>query len=387
VRLLHTADWHIGKVLRGADRRDEQARVLKQIAKIAVEEKVDAVLIAGDIYDSVSPTAESQRMVVQTLLALARRRIEVVLIAGNHDHGPTLEAYKPLMDAAGIYVYGVARPADSGGIHTFTARSTHEKVNVAVLPFLSQRYAVRAAEIIANTPAANVGEYEQLLRDVILNLTGGFTDDAVNIFMAHLTCTGALTGGGGERAAQTIFEYHVPASVFPADAHYVALGHLHRQQKVDAACPVYYSGSPFAVDFGEQDNTQVVLLVEATPTTPARVTEVPITEGRRLRTVEGTAQQLIAGTGTYGEDYLRLVVTQAAYAGMREELLEAIPNVLQIRIHPDFGATSGKSGVAVAGPARTPAEQFADYCATVGVDDPRVQSLFRELHDQITAGS
>jgi exonuclease SbcD len=333
VKFLHTADWHIGKVLRGADRRAEQAAVLKEIATIAVRNNVDAVLVAGDIYDGISPSADSQRMVVQTLLALAGRGIEVVLIAGNHDHGPTLEAYKPLMEAAGIYVYGAARPADDGGIHTFTARSTGEKVNVAVLPFLSQRYAVRAAEIVANTPAGNVGEYEQLLRDVISNLTGGFTDDAVNIMMAHLTCTGAIAGAGGERAAQTIFEYHVPASVFPADAHYVALGHLHRRQKIEAACPVHYSGAPFAVDFGEQDNTQVVILAEATPTTPTKVIDIPVTAGRRLRTVEGTAEQLIADADRYGDDYLRLVVTQSAYAGMRDELLEAIPNALQIRIH------------------------------------------------------
>ena len=75
--------------------------------------------------------------------------------------------------------------------------------------------------------------------------------------MAHLTVTGG-DFGGGERAAQSIFEYHVPATRFPADAHYVALGHLHRRQKLPAPCPVHYSGAPLAVDFGEQDNTPCV---------------------------------------------------------------------------------------------------------------------------------
>src|SRR5262245_12036657 len=104
MKFLHTADWHVGKVLRGADRRKEQADVLREIATIAVSEQVDAVLVAGDVYENSSPTADAQRLVVQTLVALASRGIEVVVIAGNHDHGGTFEAYRPLMDVAGIHV-------------------------------------------------------------------------------------------------------------------------------------------------------------------------------------------------------------------------------------------------------------------------------------------
>src|SRR6185312_11339004 len=116
---------------------------------------------------------------------------------------------------------------------------------VAVLPFLSQRYAVRAAEIVANTPSENVRAYDEQVRQVIGSLTAGF--------------------GGGERSAQSIFEYSVPASVFPVSAHYVALGHLHRRQTLPAPAPVHYSGAPLAVAFGEQDNTSVVGLVAAAP--------------------------------------------------------------------------------------------------------------------------
>src|SRR5690606_27480956 len=90
------------------------------------------------------------------------------------------------------------------------------------------------------------------------------------------------------------FPYHVPASVFPASCHYVALGHLHRHQEIPGPCPVRYSGSPLLVDFGEEENQPVVLLVDVTPTTPARVTPVPITSGRTLRTVRGTLDELTA---------------------------------------------------------------------------------------------
>lgn len=383
MKFLHTSDWHVGKTLKGRNRFEEQEGVLAEITRIAVQHDVDAVLIAGDIYENAAPTAHAQKLVVRTLMTLARRGIEVILIAGNHDHAATLEAYKPLLDAAGIHVYGHARAAANGGVHRFTAKSTGEAVNVAVLPFLSQRYAVRAAEIIANAPSENVGEYDQLVRDILLDLVSGFTPDAVNLVMAHLTCTGA-TFGGGERAAQSIMEYHVPAAIFPVEAHYVALGHLHRRQQVPAACPVHYSGAPFPVDFGEQDNTHVVCLVEATPTTPAVVTDIPVTAGRRLRTVEGTVAQLTADAGAYGDDYLRLRVKQAAYAGMRDDLLEVLPNALEIRIHEDFASTAAKAGIA-SGPTRTPAELFIDYCSSVGVSDDRVVALFNQLHDDLTS--
>ncbi|MGW4888151.1 exonuclease SbcCD subunit D [Streptomyces murinus] len=383
MKFLHTSDWHIGKTLKGRNRLEEQTGVLQEITQIAIGHDVDAVLIAGDLYENAAPTADAQRLVVRTLLRLAKQGIEVIVIAGNHDHGATFEAYRPLMNVAGIHVYGQARAASKGGVHTFRAKSTNEPVNVAVLPFLSQRYAVRAAEIIANTPSQNVGAYDQLVRDVLANLTGAFTQDTVNIIMAHLTCTGG-TFGGGERPAQSIMEYHVPAAIFPVDAHYVALGHLHRRQHIPAACPVHYSGSPYAIDFGEQNNTNVVCLVEATPGTPAQITDIPVTAGRRLRTVEGTVAQLTADPASYGEDYLRLVVTQPAYAGMRDDLYEALPNALQILIHPDYASTGATAGIGVHQPVRTPAQLFADYCHSVGVSDDRVTDLFNQLHDDLT---
>jgi exonuclease SbcD len=386
VKFLHTSDWHVGKTLKGRNRLDEQRAVLAEIVQIAVDQQVDAVLMAGDVYENAAPTADAQRLVVRTLMRLAQHGIEVVVIAGNHDHGATFEAYKPLMEVAGIHVFGQARSAKNGGVHRFSARSTDEEAVVAVLPFLSQRYAVRAAEIIANTPAENVGAYDQMVRDVLANLTAEFSDGTVNLVMAHLTCIGG-TLGGGERAAQTIFEYNVPAAIFPVDAHYVALGHLHRRQTMPAACPVHYSGSPFAVDFGEQDNTNVVCLVEVTPTTPAKVTDIDITSGRRLRTVEGTVEELVSNAEEYGDDFLRVWVKQPTSAGLRDDIVEALPNALEIRIHPDFAASTHPSAPSTTGPAKTPAELFADYCASAQVDDPRVASLFDELHDDLTGSS
>ena len=384
MKFLHTSDWHVGKTLKGRNRLDDQRDVLRQIVAVAREHDVDAVLLAGDLYDTSAPSADAQRLVVQALLALRRSGAEVIAIAGNHDHAGTFDAYRPLMTVAGITLVGSVRSADNGGVVTFTARSTGETVNVAVLPFLNQRYAVRAAQLVANTPAENAGSYDEMVREVLATLTASFTPGAVKLIMAHLTVTGGALGGG-ERAAQTIFEYHVPAAAFPVEAHYVALGHLHRRQTLPAACPVVYCGSPFPVDFGEQDNTHVVCVVEAeaTPATPARVTDVPITAGRRLRTVSGTAAELTARAAEFGEDFLRVYVREPARAGLREQITEALPNALEVRIDPEFAARLDRTCSSAGRPDRTPGELFAEFCASVDVQDERVAALFGRLHDEV----
>jgi exonuclease SbcD len=385
VKFLHTADWHVGKTLKGRDRLEEQRAVLAEIASIAEANEVDAVLVAGDVYDLSAPSAAAQQIVVRALLRIRRAGAEVIVIAGNHDHGPTFEAYRPLMSVAGITLAGTVRPAERGGVIRFKARSDGADTQVAVLPFLSQRYAVRAAEIVANTPSENVRAYDEQVRQVIASLTGGFGGDTVNLVMSHITCVGG-TFGGGERSAQSIFEYSVPASVFPVSAHYVALGHLHRRQALPAPAPVHYSGAPLAVDFGEQDNTSVVCLVEATPGTPARITDLPVTAGRRLRTVHGTFAELEARAGDFGDDYLRVYLQEPTRAGLRDDTVEALPNALEVRIDPEFAAQPEKAArSAEARTARTPAQLFADYCAARDVSDPKVAALFGELHDEVTA--
>jgi len=383
MRFLHTSDWHVGKTLKGHSRIDEQEQVLREIVSVARAHDVDAVLVAGDLYDTAAPSADAQKLVNRTLMGLARGGTPVFAIAGNHDHAATLEAYRGMAEAAGVTLVGRVRTAAEGGVVEFTARSTGEAVTLAVLPFLSQRYAVRAAELIANTPAEHTSAYDQHLRDILASLTAGFRDDAVNLVMAHLT---VLNGkmGGGERTAQSIFEYAVPASIFPVESHYVALGHLHRRQRMEAPCPVHYCGAPLAVDFGEQENEPVVCLVEASPGSPATITDIPITAGRRLRTVRGTVAELSVLAATFANDYLRVFVKEPARAGLREEVTALLPNALEVRIDPEFAAPVAVSRPSSdGGPERSPAELFGEYLGTRGVEDKRVEELFRRLHDKV----
>lgn len=381
MRFLHTSDWHVGKTLKGHDRLPEQREVLAEIVRIAAEQQVDAVLVAGDLYETATPTPAAQQLVVQTLLALRDGGAEVVAIAGNHDNPSTLDAYRPLAGAAGITLVGRVRRPGDGGVVTLTARSDGARLRVAAVPFLSQRWAVRSAELLASTPAENSQTYDAWVRKIVAMLAAGFAPDAVNVVLAHLTVTGAALGGG-ERQSQSIFEYHVPAGAFPAESHYVALGHLHRRQSVPAACPVHYSGSPLRVDFGEVDSTPVVLVVDATPDTPARVTEVPVTSARVLRTVRGTLAELAAVP--VGEtDLVKVVVTEPARAGLAGDVRELFPNALEVQV-ARAGAPARTPERAA--PDRAPADLLRDYLRTREVADPRVEALFARLHEDVLTG-
>jgi len=381
MRLLHTADWHLGKVLKGVDRLPEQRAVLAEIVTLAADQAVDLVLVAGDVFESGAPPPEAQRLAFETLLALRATGADVVVIAGNHDNADAFEAVRPVFAAAGITVLGRTCPPDAGGVRAFAAARSGEPVHLALLPFTSQRGIVRAVDLFGATAADANDRYAERLAKVVARLTEGFGTGTVNLLVAHGTVTGARFGGG-EREAQSIFDYHVPATVFPATATYVALGHLHRTQEVPARCPAWYAGSPVAVDFGEEAASPSVLLVDAAPGAPARVRRVELTSPRTLRTVTGTVAELEALASEVGDALLRVVVTEPARAGLGDEVRALLPNAIDVQVAAPTAVAERRPSRA----GRSTIELFHQYLTERDVDDPAVEALFAELLDAATTG-
>lgn len=382
MKLLHTADWHVGKVLKGVSRLDEQRAVLAEIVEVARAEQVDLVVVAGDVFETSVPGADAQQVAWHTLLALRATGAAVVVVAGNHDPADAFDALRPVFAGLGITLLGRPRRPDDGGVVELTTTGG-ERVRLALLPFVSQRGVVKAADLMAIDAAQLAGEYAARLTAVLAALTGSFDATAVNVVVAHATVRGGVLGGG-ERDAQTVFDYTVPATAFPPTTTYAALGHLHRTQDLPAACPLWYSGSPIAVDFGEQADPKHVLLVEAGPGLPAKVRRHMLGAPRGLRTVKGTVAQLAAMAGEVGDDLLRVVVTEPARAGLAGEVRAVLPNALDIRVERADDGDSPRVGVAgVDGGhvGRSPHELFAAFLAHRGMEDPRVQVLFAELLD------
>jgi DNA repair protein SbcD/Mre11 len=375
LRILHTSDWHVGKVLKGQSRMEEHAAVLAELVQIARDERPDLVLVAGDLFDSGAPAPAATRLVTGALSALRGTGAEVVAIAGNHDNGPALDALRPWAEAAGITLRGTVR---SKADHVIDG----EGWRLVALPFLSQRYAVRAVEMYELTAAEAVQTYADHVGRVLGRLTEGFDEpDRVHLVTGHLTVVGAQTGGG-EREAHTVLNYAVPATVFPTGAHYVALGHLHRAQQVLGPCPIRYSGSPLAIDFGEEENRPSVTIVEVTARTAARVREIPITAAAPLRTVRGTLAELAEFSDPTA--WLRVYVREAPRAGLREEVQDLLPRALEVRIDPEMLPSSGAAARAAQRAGRSPRELFGDYLQTRGQADDGVRELFDELFEEAT---
>ncbi|WP_018253442.1 exonuclease SbcCD subunit D [Salinispora mooreana] len=380
MKILHTSDWHVGKVLKGQSRADEHKAVLAGVIEVARREAPDLIIIAGDLYDTAAPTPEATRLVTRALTALRRTGADVVAIGGNHDNGAALDALRPWAEAAGITLRGTVREDPNEHIIDGTTGGG-ERWQLAALPFLSQRYAVRAVEMYELTAAEANQTYADHLGRIVSRLTEGFAEpNRVHLVTAHLTVVGAATGGG-ERDAHTVLGYAVPATVFPGTAHYVALGHLHRAQRVDGGCPIRYSGSPLAVDFGEQENVPSVTVVEVTATTAAQVREVPIPAAASLRTVRGTLAQL--AEVEVPDAWLRVFVREQPRAGLREEVQELLPRALEIRIDPELVSAPGGGARVAQRAGRSPRELFGDYLDDRGHADNDVRGLFDELFEEV----
>jgi exonuclease SbcD len=408
MRLLHTSDWHVGKAIRGRSRAGEHQAVLAEIAGVAERESVDLVVVAGDLFDTATPTPEAERIVYRALLDLAAGGRPVVVVAGNHDSAQRLAAVAPLSQASGIHVASAIRPPGDGGVLEVEAGG--EVAQVALLPFPSQRYVVTADLLLSGDAADAHAEYADRVVRIVRTLTGGFRGGTVNLVVGHLMVMGG-TMGGGERGAHTVFDYWVPATAFPPSAHYVALGHLHRAQRLAGPAPLHYCGSPLQLDFGETANDPQVNVVDVRPGRPAEVKAVPLVAGRRLRTIRGTLVDVLAAVaatetgragvgddppgaadanvggagGVGGRDHLRIVLDEPARAGLADEVRERVPDAVEVVLAP---REDERRSERVADPdrlRRTPHDLFAEYLAHRDVHDDRLLGLFDELVDEVVS--
>ncbi len=382
LRLLHTADWHVGRTLRGRSRLDEHEATLEQLVALAEDQQVGLVVVAGDLFDTAAPAPDAERLVYRTLLQLAGDDRQVLIIAGNHDHPRRWNAVAPVLDLARIHVRPfVVAPAQGGVIEL---EITGTPTCIALLPWLSQRHAVSADDLLSRDADQHNQTYLDRMRRVAKALCAPFSADRANLVVGHLTAVGA-TLGGGERLAHTIFDYAVPASIFPPTAGYVALGHLHRHQRVDGPAPTYYSGSPLQLDFGEGDNDPTAVIVELAPGRPARLEAIELDAAPRLRTLTGSVTELELLARDTGNAHLRLVVRERHRAGLADELRERFSRAVEVRIEP-VEVPGDEGGRGIAAPprrlGRSPYELFGEFMAQQSVIDSRVAALFAELVEQ-----
>lgn len=255
MRLLHTADWHVGSTLTGLDRFDETGRLLDELFVAAQSENVDTVIVAGDIFDNPMPGNTSQKLVFDFFARLSGAGIRAVVLAGNHD-GQVFVPSKSLLSLGTASVF--EKPSSQQYQVEFRSRAD-EPVVITALPYPHERVVMKL-----NGAGDDVyGDYASSVSTFIRWLSGHMDPSDINVFAAHLMVGGAqLTDT--ERPMSVSPFFAIPAQNLPSQTMYNALGHVHRhQQLVSAPARSEYSGSIFRVNFSEEGTAKGFNLVDA----------------------------------------------------------------------------------------------------------------------------
>jgi exonuclease SbcD len=389
MRFLHTGDWHLGRTIRGQSRQPEFERTLAEVARTARDEAVDAVIIAGDTFDTFAPGAEAEKLLYETLGEVVRDGAQVVMIAGNHDSATRMDAIAGILRMVGVHSIGTPPDRAAETVLRVASRDKREMATVAALPWVPERFALRFETLAEGIDPARV-EYRAVMEALVPRCFEPFAADTVNVFVGHLLIDGVTIGeGSGERKMHIGHNFAVQAACIPGTASYVALGHVHKRQQVAAASPAYYSGSLVQLDFGEggfdskPGQQKYVNVVDARPGVPAEIRAMEITGGRGLRTLTLPIDDLASHAGKYGDDYLRVVVqADRPVASLIEMVRDVLPNALDVSLErTDEPAAASIDGAAHRGLA--PYELLGRFYQTkhnAPIPEPLVE-LFNELYE------
>lgn len=293
MKLLHTSDWHLGRSLYGRKRYAEFTVFLQWLAKTIEQEKIDVLLVAGDVFDTSAPSNKAQGLYYQFLCQIAASACRhVVIIAGNHDSPSFLNAPKNLLQALNVHVVGSITENIEDEIIVLNDANGEPELMVCAVPYLRDRD-IRLSEV-----GEDISDKERkLMEGIKLHYADvcSFADKQrkkINpniplVAMGHLFAAGGRTiADDGVRELYVGSLAHVSSTIFPESVDYVALGHLHVPQQLNKSQIMRYCGSPIPMGFGEANQTKVVCTVSFSGR-EATVQDYPIPVFQKLKRVQG----------------------------------------------------------------------------------------------------
>lgn len=339
MKIMHLADLHIGMKLNEFSLLEDQKYILKQILDIAAEEKPEAVVIAGDIYDKFVPPAEAVAVADDFLTSLAAAGAEVFVISGNHDSADRIAFGSKLMEKSGVHMSPVYR----GEVTPVTLSDEYGEVNFYMLPFISpylmRRYAAAQehtednADIADNTaddPEAQEQSetpkkmtYNDEVKLAVERMSPDYSQR--NVIISHQAVTGGQRSesehgpiGGLENVDAEVYEKF----------DYAALGHLHRPQEIEGYKNICYSGTPLKYSLSESGHDKSVTIAELAEKGSLTVRTVPLEPLRDMRRLPGTLEELLRGSS---DDYLYIELTdETPVFDPAQKLRPRYPNILSV---------------------------------------------------------
>jgi len=352
MKLIHLSDLHIGKRVNEVSMIDDQKHILQQILTIIDEEKADAVLIAGDVYDKSVPSAEAVTLFDQFLCSLSQREVPVLIISGNHDSPERLAFGNRLMESRGVHI----SPVYDGSIRSVTLTDKHGEATFWLLPF------VKPAHVKRFYPDEGIESYTDACRVAVEKMD---IDPAKrNVLLVHQFVTGAATCESEEISVGGTD--NVDASIFDG-FDYVALGHIHGPQNIGSS-RIRYCGTPLKYSFSEERHHKSVTVVHLGAKGDLQLQLRPLTPLRDLRSIRGAFHTLTDKAfydGTATDDYLHIILTD------EEDVPEAVGRLRLI--YPNMMKLSYDN-------TRTRVDQLITGPQEIEVKSPL--QLFGELYEQ-----
>lgn len=339
MRILHTADWHLGRNLEGRSRLPEQADFLAELVQLVREEEIDLILMAGDVYDTYNPSAEAEQLLYDALSRITEGgRCKIVCIAGNHDHPERLSAAAPLAYPHGVFLLGVPQVY----VLDIPDARGEEVAQIIALPYPSE---ARLREVLSeeSEEAMIRDAYDERIARMFAAQQSKLRNNTIPLAMSHLFVQGG-TMSESEREIQLGGAYTVSPTSLPAYVQYVALGHLHRPQPVTYAQTLArYSGSPLAYSFSEAGYAKSVIVLDAHPHQPIAMKEIPLSSGKPLVTweakegIEQVYRWLDEGRDANAWINVEIYVETALPMEVTQRLRKAHPGILHVRpIYPEM---------------------------------------------------
>lgn len=318
MRFLHLSDLHLGKRVNEFSMLEDQAYILKEILNIIDEQKVEAVLIAGDIYDKVIPSAEAVRLLDDFLTRIAARELPVFLISGNHDSAERVAFGSRLMSSRQIYL----SPVFESDVEPVTISDRYGEINIYMLPFVKPSLVKRVY------PEEEIITYQDAVSAAVQHMQ--IDTDKRNILLAHQFVTGAARCDSEELSVGGLDD--VDASIFDG-FDYVALGHLHGPQKIGKET-VRYSGTPLKYSFSEANQKKAAVIVDVEEKGKINIQQIPLVPKHDMREIRGTYMEVTAldfYKDMKTDDYLHITLTD------EEDIPDAIgklrtiyPNIMKL---------------------------------------------------------
>lgn len=309
MKLLHLSDLHLGKRLNEYSMLEDQEYILKKIINVIDAEKPVAVIIAGDIYDKSIPSAEAVKLFDDFLVSLAKRKLEVFVISGNHDSAERIAFGSRIMDASGIHL----SPVYDGKVEPITLSDEFGDVNVYMLPF------VKPANVRRFYEDEEIVSYTDAIQCAISNMS--INPEKRNVLVTHQFVTGArrsesedISVGGADNVDASVFE----------SFDYVALGHLHSPQNCSSK-KIRYCGTPLKYSFSEAKDQKSVTIVELGAKGTLSVRETALVPMREMVEIKGKYNDIMQKSfyekTTYQNDYTHITLTD------EEDIVDAIGKI------------------------------------------------------------